>query len=426
MSRNDRNAVQPAASEARSSGIGPRTLICARGDHAPLLRHLAHGTISVVGVASPVEADGEMLARCLDSTRVTDIRHHVQTNAPDLVLLCTLAGLDVSSAAAAAALSGATRAILSLEPLRAEAYGMAGEEAPGRGRKRGVPPKSTGTLTQVAPRLRASKGARALADVLDSFGKPASASITVYGRPAHGSLNARLQDALDFLEAFCGEVLTVDAGYAPVAEVAAAAAPTSVSALHGHVTANLRLAGGCVATLAASDAAGSWGRLVTLHGKAGTIEFSDRHFNWWGSDGRVLEWTAFTEFEAPLPALDPITVRGSLFPRAEEEEDSARSSAGRRKKKRSDRSAQPPARESDEPGAKASPDPAEDAGLPVLVRLLSTEIERLFDPAQAALLAAQAPWRNAQRIEAVCETIRLSMQTGQVESAENVARMMEV
>lgn len=424
MSRTDRHAAEPAAPEARSSGIGPRTLIWARGDQAPLVRHLARGTINVVGVASPVEAEGELLARCLESTRVTDLRHRVQTEAPDLVLLCTLAGLDVSSAAAAAALSGATRAILSLEPLRAEAYGMSGEDAGGRGRKRGGPPKTTGTLVQLAPRLRTSKGARALTDVLDSFGKPASASITVYGRPAHGSLGARLQDAVDFLEAFCGEVLTVDAGYAPVAE-AAAAAPTSVSALHGHVTANLRLAGGCVATLSASDAAGSWGRLVTLHGKAGTIEFSDRHFNWWGSDGRVLEWTAFTEFEAALPALDPVQVRGSLFPRAEEEE-SGRTGAGRRRRKRSDRFSPSPAHEPDEPSPKEPAVVGEDAGLPVLVRLLSSEIERLFDPAQATLLAAEAPWRNAQRLEAVCETIRLSMQTGQVESAENVARMMEV
>lgn len=433
-------------------GAGPRRVIAwARAEHAALLSHVAHhaGLVFVAaGSPADVAGEGEALAKALDAPRCTDIRHTVQTTGADLLLLLTLHGLDLGAAqtGAGGAVAGG-RLVLSMEPWPAGAYPVPAREDVGRVGRTMRATKGAGSAgtgggsVHWGCRLRYSRGGRALADVLESFGTPLSASITVFGRHQHGDLLARLMDAVDFLEGFCGETVTVDAGYRPTTEPgrgSGSAVPASVSGLRGYATANLRLANGCTATISASDAAGCWGRRAILHSPAGTIDLSDDHFHWWAASGRNVESTSFPELELALPEVRPPEVRGTLFPALPEgPPEEGRSAKNARKlpghgrspsRKGAGRKSAPLVHDVIEIGGRTDGPEASrehDASHPTLVTLITSEIRRLFDPAQAAALHAEAPWRNAKRLEAVCETIRLSMQTGQVESAEKIARVME-
>lgn len=148
-----------------------------------------------------------------------------------------------------------------------------------------------GEWARFVPLSRHSGVIRQSAEMLEQFGAARSASIQVLGGPVHGSLGARLFDAMDLAAVFLPEVEVIDAAFQPVQGVGGVAGstageslrgsgPAEAGGLHGDMTLHLRCAGGVGATVVISDQAGAWERLVTLVGPSGRLRIYNDGLEW--------------------------------------------------------------------------------------------------------------------------------------------------
>ena len=138
---------------------------------------------------------------------------------------------------------------------------------------------------EVVGLMRHSPGYRAAAEALEQFGTPQCVNVAQTCRPHESSLYARLFDAMDLIQALCGPAQTVDA--ALVGETGEI--PEALSALHGHLTANVRCADRRCASLALSDRGGRWFRSATILGEGGSLQLDDAGFEWFSPDGEAVD-----------------------------------------------------------------------------------------------------------------------------------------
>jgi hypothetical protein len=138
---------------------------------------------------------------------------------------------------------------------------------------------------EVVGLMRHSPGYRAAAEALEQFGTPQCVNVAQTCRPQEGSLYARLFDAMDLIQALCGPAQTVDA--ALIGE--AGEIPETLSALHGHLTANVRCPDRRCASVALSDRGGRWSRSATILGEGGSLQLDDAGFEWFSPDGEAVD-----------------------------------------------------------------------------------------------------------------------------------------
>jgi hypothetical protein len=223
----------------------------------------------VVGSADPV-ASGE-LAATLASEREDDLRVAVQRPDLDAVLLAT----TDDSIADLRILRQSGLRILSIEPRPGSMAELMDDH-------------EDADAASFAPLLRRSVGFRAATDVLPNFGEPRCVSIFFRCGKDQGSLFARLFDAMDIVQAICGQPEQIDAALAsPVPGLPGV--PEIVRGLRGSLTMNMRFPQNRCACVAASDQAGSWFRGVTVLGEGGCLRIHDDGFEWVDADGSKVD-----------------------------------------------------------------------------------------------------------------------------------------
>ncbi len=277
-------AIQPAAAVWMSPG--QRELVEA-------IASLAHLRIETAGCAEAGRSGA--LAESLGAQPIDDLRAALASTKAKVFLLASADGLAADRAAADADLfrdceARGTR-VVALEPvpasiveLAAGAPGGSLDEADGAG-------WSAAQWTRFVPLSRGTRALRESADVLSQFGAVRSASIECLGAPAHGSLGARLLDAMDLAMNLVGEPESVDAGFtgADGGQAVHSLPGESLRGLSGDLTAHLRLADGRACTVLASNQAGRWERVITLLGAGGRLRIYNDGFEWIGIGGERVD-----------------------------------------------------------------------------------------------------------------------------------------
>ncbi|MGD9688525.1 MAG: hypothetical protein AB7K52_03830 [Phycisphaerales bacterium] len=283
-------------SKARSAAAWIRpeqaALVRAIADRAGLL-------ISTVGTSASGRA-GE-LAQALDAAPSTDLRNLLASTDVSCVLLLAADGLgEPRTSDDAEVIRAATERgveVLTLEPLPASVLELAdllGHEA---AYTESLSGSATGAASGGAtlagcrfmPLTRAARTLRDATEMLAEFGPVRAATVEMLGAPVHGSLGARLFDALDLALHLLGEPETVDASISSVLPRSGSPARESLRGLDGHLGANLRYADGRACTILASNQASSWEGRLTLLGEKGCVRLTHEGFEWRGTHGAVVD-----------------------------------------------------------------------------------------------------------------------------------------
>lgn len=141
--------------------------------------------------------------------------------------------------------------------------------------------------------FRRAPGLTGLGDLLDAFGTARTLSVSFRSGHGHGTLGARLFDAMHLVHSIMGVPEAIDA--AIVTHVAASglrvAPGESLRRLSGDLTANLRFAGAKAAALSLSDRAGRWFRGVAVVGESGCLRLDETGVERIDQQGRTVERT---------------------------------------------------------------------------------------------------------------------------------------
>ncbi|MBL8758538.1 MAG: hypothetical protein JNK35_08925 [Phycisphaerae bacterium] len=257
------------------------------------------------------------LAERLGAKPLDDVRAALASTRARVFILASAEGLLGERAAEDAALlrecaERGTR-VVSLEPVPASIVELA-SGAPG-GSIDGAEDVAWAreTWARFVPRSRGTRAMRDAADVLAQFGVVRSASIECLGAPAHGTLGARLLDAVDLVLGLMGEPEGVDASYtgAHGGQAVHSLPGETLRGLHGDVSAHLRLADGRACTILASNQAGRWERVVTLLGTGGRLRIYNDGFEWIGIGGERVDQSRARRGGPARDAFKPPTARGA-------------------------------------------------------------------------------------------------------------------
>ena len=229
---------------------------------------LDRADLDVVAVGAPSPGAASAVADFFAAPRYTDARIAVHEVEHDLLCLMTLQGLEADDMET---LLDRAPATVTIDPIPS---GMA--DCPMRQRLPRV---------HLIPLMRSGRLLDLFEEVREPLGPVRSVNVMMRGRTIHGSLYARLTDAVDILEWICGSVELVDAASSgPLGEP-----PHSLRALQGHITLNARFASNCCACLHVSDLGASWFRGVTIMAEGGAIRLTDNSFEWHDQDGRLID-----------------------------------------------------------------------------------------------------------------------------------------
>ncbi|MHC4947278.1 MAG: hypothetical protein ACYTG1_03325 [Planctomycetota bacterium] len=226
----------------------------------------AHAELTVAAVAGPTPAAGNELAAALGAPRLEDRRAAVRFDEADVLWLVAPADLGPDELES---LRRPGRPVFASEPVAVLAADL------------GLAPAAW-PVVPLVPLLRRARGPRSALEHREAFGEIRGVHVSVAGTPGHGSLAARLLDAIDLVAAVVGDPETVDAS------LAAAAVPERVAHLRGDVAAHLRLPGHRVAAVFATDRGGAWARRAWLVGEAGRLDLDDTSFRWTDPEGAVI------------------------------------------------------------------------------------------------------------------------------------------
>lgn len=284
MSRTEETNNLFAAADSESvpevvAGLDTRCLIWCRSEQAGFVSEVASAaSLRIVGLGCPggsgaiagvVERAGLSV---LNVTAFDDPRQGVQDMEHDLLLLLTLDEIDPADVEGV--LNRARAGILVLEPLPAGISDCTDKPSP--------------ESVWLVPLMRRGRAMALLDQVREQFGPVRSMSVTMRCRPTHGSLYARLTDAVDMVERMCGEIEMVDAAMSVPAGMPTEA-PQSLRALRGCLTLNARFAENRCACIHVSNMGAVWSRGVTILGDNGSLRITDEQFEWCDPEGRVLD-----------------------------------------------------------------------------------------------------------------------------------------
>lgn len=254
---------------------------------------LAGLTIVAAGT-SQAGRSGEM-AQALGGEPLTDLRNAIASTKVDLVLLAAADRFGEQRPAEdadvlrQAAQRGA--AVATLEPLPAALVELvAGAQGADIETIRGAG-SAVARWARFVPLSRGTRALRDAHDIIAQFGTVRAASIECLGAPAHGTLGARLLDAMDLALTVVGEPETIDAAFlgAHAGQAVHTLPGETLRGLHGDLTAHLRFADGRACSILASNQAGRWERVITLIGSGGRLRIYNDGFEWIGIGGEKLD-----------------------------------------------------------------------------------------------------------------------------------------
>lgn len=249
-----------------------------RHDQAALVSEIAAAaSLQIAGLGCPESGAVSGLleqvgSACAGATGFDDPRQCVQDVEHDLLLLLTLDGIDPGDVTGV--LNRAQSGVLVLEPLPSGISECTDKPAP--------------ESALLVPLMRRGRAMALLDQVREQFGPVRSMSVTMRCRPSHGSLYARLTDAVDMVERMCGEIEMVDAAMSTPAGTPTEA-PQTLRALRGCMTLNARFAENRCACIHVSNMGAVWSRGVTILGENGSLRITDDRFEWCDPQGTVLD-----------------------------------------------------------------------------------------------------------------------------------------
>jgi len=250
-----------------------------RADQVDLVRGVAQQVgLEVVTAGGP---EGPSIALALDAQPIDDLRAMLASTTAGIVLIADAEGLMVGedTSGLSAVVEAAERGvqILTFEPIPAAALQLsspAWRTAHDAVRER----------VSFVPLARRSSAFAGASEILEQFGPIEAVGIRALCNPVLGSLGARLFGACETLITLLGTPETIEA-----AHVSDEPTPDTLSGLTGHMTANVRFAGGRCASLFVSDSSSGWSRSITLIGQGGLIDANDHRIRWTRPDGTVVD-----------------------------------------------------------------------------------------------------------------------------------------
>lgn len=271
-----------------------RTIVWGRADQVDLARAVRERVdLTVVAAGHADGGAATAMADGLEARRATDLRHTVREIEHDLLWILDASGLTGEDLAAVLERSALT---LSHEPVADR-----------------VPPEvGVGLLERVRliPLMRRGAAMEAFADMREAFGPVRSVNVAARGRREHGSLYARLTDALDALEWLCGPAEQLDAAMSgPLGEP-----PAILRDFDGHVSVNARFASNCCGCAQVSNMGAGWARGVTVLGDRGCARITDTILEWWNPEGELVDSGVFAD-EGDFNELVARQIERALDPR---------------------------------------------------------------------------------------------------------------
>lgn len=234
------------------------------------------GRVRAIGVGGPRAQAVAELARSLDTTRHDELRQLVVDRPARFLLLCAMEAVDLADLQSALA-QGTT--VLALEPPAVHLQDLAA--------LRGSAAATTGGRVVIAPAFAQSPGYVSAAEPMEAIGERRLVACESVGRPAHGSLVARLFDAWRTLLRFVTTPASVDA--ALVGGGLADVTPRALRTLTGALTVHARTPDGSAAVIHVADRAGRPRRALHVLGDAGELRVSDGGYSLHQLDGTVLD-----------------------------------------------------------------------------------------------------------------------------------------
>jgi hypothetical protein len=288
--------------------IRPRLIAWAEPRHETILRSLiADNACELIGVCSTRASDAAALAQSLGTESLTDLRQAMLAPETEAVWLGAPATLD---AALCKAIREHGLLVLTSEPMPALLAKHTGE------------PHEAEVVTFV-PAFVDGAGFSAAQDSLEQFGPCQAMNLAFAGRPEHGSLFARLFDAMVTVRQLLGHAELIDA----TMTIAKSSVPDQLAGLDGTMTLNLRMENRHCASVLVSNRSPVWHREALIFGiDAHCMRITEETANWFGEDA-----TGGAGLPAGAMLADPGERRGSA-PRSALRKRRARSatcSAGR-------------------------------------------------------------------------------------------------
>lgn len=269
----------------------PRCVVWTNPEQAPVLAAIVRDAgIVLVGAGCPDPARTGQVASMLDCDPTDDLRRVMTTHETDMVLLGDPGGFGEEANDADLEALRAAHArdvcVVTLEPIPATASGINGTsfaEALHQG--------LLGSLSGFVPLLRYRPIVVELSGVLETFAPVRSASLTITGPSALGSVGARLFNALDLTRWLMGVPSMIEAAYvSPRAGRGMHPLPgQTLRGLHGEITMNLRYSDGRCAAVYLSDQFNAGAVSMTLAGAEGQITLDQGGFVWTGTDGGEVD-----------------------------------------------------------------------------------------------------------------------------------------
>ena len=172
-------------------------------------------------------------------------------------------------------------AMLSLEPCPSETGLVEAVEAAAK----------ADAVVRTVPLLRSSRVFADALELVDQVGTIRSVAVHARSAPEHGTLGARLFDAMSAVERLIGLPDRVDCS---ITGGSVSGETATLRDLSGHATGHLRYsgggsAGGRSAIVVVSNRAGGWFRGVTVMGDSGVLRFSDTRLELMSPTGEPLD-----------------------------------------------------------------------------------------------------------------------------------------
>ncbi|MCZ6835933.1 MAG: hypothetical protein O7G85_09180 [Planctomycetota bacterium] len=256
-----------------------RVIVWAHPDQEDLIREAIEvAQLELIAVASDRREGASVLSEAFGVERLGDLRDAIQH--PDLDVLWLAAPLPIE-AQERKLIRESGHPALSLEPRPGEIAALCKQ------------PEDADTARFI-PLLRRSEAFQNLQQMLQDAAPPHSLSLSFRGRPEHGTLFARLFDAMDLIDHLCGDVESVSASLAIPefdAHAPAPRVPDSLFNLHGHMSVNFNFAENRCASAVLSNVSDSWFRGVTMLSETGSLRLTDRECHWRGAPDEMASFT---------------------------------------------------------------------------------------------------------------------------------------
>lgn len=226
---------------------------------------MADNACELIGVCAARADDAAALAHALETDKLADLRQAMLSPDAEVIWLATHAPIDD---ALVKAIRERSLLVLTSEPNPELLVEGANET-------------HDAEVASFVPAFVDGKGFSAALDTLEQFGKREAMNLVFASRPEHGSLFARLFDAVTTVHTALGDVELIDASMT----VQRSSVPEQLVGLTGTMTINMRIAGNRTASALISNVAPYWSRQATILGEdAHMLRITESHCDWIGEN----------------------------------------------------------------------------------------------------------------------------------------------